>query len=198
MTNLRSNAALALSGIALVFTGSSAALAADHYVITSKGQIAPKVYKSLKGKQGKRGKTGARGAVGPTGAQGIAGKAGAVGQTGAQGPRGLTGAQGPAGPSGASDGLKAVTGTVSVTEDANGNVTGCSGSGSGYSAAIAQVALGGDTTFPECEVTVSGFTSLPVTAGTFGGATQTASGYAYIVSGTMSQTDNVPITAIGK
>ncbi|HEX4306232.1 MAG TPA: hypothetical protein VHZ54_09365 [Solirubrobacterales bacterium] len=62
--------------LALVFAMSGGALAASHYVITSKKQISPTVLKSLKGKPGKAGAAGKTGATGPAGATGAAGPAG--------------------------------------------------------------------------------------------------------------------------
>ena len=63
--------------VALVFAMTGGALAAGHYIITSKSQIKPSVLKSLKGKTGSTGKTGAQGAQGPQGLQGAQGPAGA-------------------------------------------------------------------------------------------------------------------------
>lgn len=62
--------------LALVFAMSGGAIAASHYIITSKKQISPKVLKSLKGKTGKAGAPGAAGPAGPAGAAGPAGPAG--------------------------------------------------------------------------------------------------------------------------
>jgi hypothetical protein len=62
--------------LALVFSMSGGALAASHYLISSKKQISPKVLKELKGN------AGAKGATGPAGAQGPAGAAGAPGAQG--------------------------------------------------------------------------------------------------------------------
>jgi hypothetical protein len=62
-----------------VFSMSGGALAATHYLISSKKQISPKVLKELKGKSGGRGLTGASGPQGPAGPQGAAGAAGAAG-----------------------------------------------------------------------------------------------------------------------
>jgi hypothetical protein len=52
--------------------GGGAAMAAKHYLITSKKQIAPSVLHSLKGKPGKAGPAGAAGAAGAPGAPGSA------------------------------------------------------------------------------------------------------------------------------
>jgi hypothetical protein len=62
--------------LALVFAMSGGALAATHYLITSKKQISPKVLKDLKGNKGAAGKTGA---AGTPGAQGVPGKEGPQG-----------------------------------------------------------------------------------------------------------------------
>jgi hypothetical protein len=62
--------------LALVFSMSGGALAANHYLITSTKQISPKVVKALKGKTGKAGVTGPKGAQGVPGAQGPQGSAG--------------------------------------------------------------------------------------------------------------------------
>ena len=64
--------------LALVFSMSGGALAASHYLISSKKQISPKVLKELKG-NGARGATGASGPQGPAGAQGPQGATGAAG-----------------------------------------------------------------------------------------------------------------------
>jgi hypothetical protein len=58
------------------------AFAAQHYLITSKGQIKPSVRRALRGRRG------------PRGATGPAGSAGAPGPPGAPGPTGPTGALG--------------------------------------------------------------------------------------------------------
>jgi hypothetical protein len=89
--------------LALVFTMSGGALAAGHYLLTSTGQISPKVLKALKGKSGARGSTGAQGAAGvqgPAGAQGQQGSKGEPGAVGASGVAGAVGAPGPKGESG--------------------------------------------------------------------------------------------------
>jgi hypothetical protein len=71
--------------LALVLAMSGGALAAKHYLITSAGQVSPKVLHSLKGAPGSPGAAGAAGARGP------AGPAGAAGQPGARGPEGREG-----------------------------------------------------------------------------------------------------------
>lgn len=76
--------------LALLFAMSGGALAAKHYLVTSTGQISPKVLKELK-------KPGARGAIGPAGPAGPAGATGAAGvngSPGAQGPQGAPGEKG--------------------------------------------------------------------------------------------------------
>jgi hypothetical protein len=62
--------------LALVFSMSGGALAANHYLITSTKQISPKVVKALKGKTGKAGAAGPQGPQGAAGAQGPQGSAG--------------------------------------------------------------------------------------------------------------------------
>jgi hypothetical protein len=72
--------------LALVFSMSGGALAANHYLINSTKQINPKVLKKLKGHNGRSGAKGATGAAGPPGAQGPRGNDGAAGGQGPQGP----------------------------------------------------------------------------------------------------------------
>lgn len=60
------------------------AFAARHYLITSKGQISPKVRKALRGRRGPAGPTG------PTGATGVSGATGATGALGVALPSGET------------------------------------------------------------------------------------------------------------
>jgi hypothetical protein len=62
--------------LALVFSMSGGALAANHFLINSTKQISPKVIKKLKGATGKTGATGKEGTVGK---EGPAGKEGAKG-----------------------------------------------------------------------------------------------------------------------
>lgn len=64
--------------LALVFSMSGGALAASHYLISSKKQISPKVLKELKGNAGAKGATGATGPQGPAGAAGAAGAQGSA------------------------------------------------------------------------------------------------------------------------
>jgi hypothetical protein len=98
--------------LALVFAMSGGALAAGHYLLTSTGQISPKVLKALKGKsgpagaqgtqgaKGDAGTPGAQGAKGETSAAGAQGAKGETGPTGATGATGTAGAKGPVGPAG--------------------------------------------------------------------------------------------------
>ena len=79
---------------ALVFAMSGGALAAGHYLLTSTGQVSPKVLKALKGKSGPAGAPGPQGAQGAQGPKGEAGAPGARGETGAKGETGATGAAG--------------------------------------------------------------------------------------------------------
>jgi len=83
--------------LALVFAMGGSAVAASHYLITSKKQISPKVVRELSGKQGVAGPAGASGAQGASGPQG---PAGAQGLTGEEGEKGTPGPEGKAGPQG--------------------------------------------------------------------------------------------------
>ncbi len=65
--------------LALLFSMSGGALAASHYLISSKRQISPKVVKELKGNVGPKGATGATGPQGPAGGVGAPGAPGAAG-----------------------------------------------------------------------------------------------------------------------
>jgi hypothetical protein len=94
--------------LALVFAMSGGAYAAKSYLISSTGQISPKVLKKLKGNTGKAGAIGATGASGATGATGGTGAAGA---TGKEGPTGKEGKDGPRGPS---EGLQAFKDSVGL------------------------------------------------------------------------------------
>ena len=78
----------AVVAVALVFTMSGGALAANHYLISSTKQISPKVLKQLRGHAGR---TGARGPQGLTGPQGATGSKGPTGPTGAEGATGKAG-----------------------------------------------------------------------------------------------------------
>ncbi len=68
--------------LALVFSMSGGALAANHYLISSTKQISPKVLKKLKGATGAKGATGTTGATGKEGAPGAKGETGTKGETG--------------------------------------------------------------------------------------------------------------------
>jgi hypothetical protein len=70
--NLRRHLSFAniVAALALLFSMSGGAYAANHYLIHSTKQISPKVLKKLKGNTGKKGATGA---AGPRGAAGAAG-----------------------------------------------------------------------------------------------------------------------------
>jgi hypothetical protein len=83
--------------LALVFSMSGGALAADHYLITSTKQIAPKVLSKLKGNRGRTGPAGKTGPAGPTGATGATGPQGIPGIEGPRGAEGKEGKQGPTG-----------------------------------------------------------------------------------------------------
>ena len=72
--------------LALVFSMTGGALAANHYLINSTKQINPKVLKKLKGATGKSGASGKTGATGSAGAAGTAGTAGVPGKEGPRGP----------------------------------------------------------------------------------------------------------------
>jgi hypothetical protein len=63
--------------LALVFSMTGGAIAANHYLINSTKQINPKVLKKLKGKTGATGKAGVNGAAGAAGAAGAPGTPGA-------------------------------------------------------------------------------------------------------------------------
>jgi len=65
-----------------MFSLSGGALAASHYLISSKKQIDPKVLRELKGTSGKNGANGASGPAGPPGPQGIPGREGLSGSEG--------------------------------------------------------------------------------------------------------------------
>ena len=103
--------------LALVFSMSGGALAAGHYLINSKKQINPKVFKALEGAKGPKGATGAAGAGGPTGAAGATGATGLEGRRGPgglNGSDGLTGEPGGTGPTGTT-GPQGGTGPAGVT-----------------------------------------------------------------------------------
>jgi hypothetical protein len=83
--------------LALVFAMGGSAVAASHYLITSKKQISPKVVKELKGANGPSGAAGAAGAAGPSGPQGAQGPQGTAGASGLNGEKGERGEIGPSG-----------------------------------------------------------------------------------------------------
>ena len=68
--------------LALVFSMTGGAMAANHYLISSTKQIKPSILKKLKGNTGKTGKTGAAGGPGTPGAQGKEGPQGKEGAAG--------------------------------------------------------------------------------------------------------------------
>jgi hypothetical protein len=75
--------------LALVFSMTGGALAANHYLINSTKQINPKVLKKLQGHNGRsgaKGVTGQAGLAGPAGSQGLQGGAGTQGGEGPRGP----------------------------------------------------------------------------------------------------------------
>jgi hypothetical protein len=73
---LRPSPAMVVALIALLVALSGSAVAVQHFVISSKGQISPKVLKQLKGKRG------LRGLARPRGLQGLQGPPGAPGANG--------------------------------------------------------------------------------------------------------------------
>lgn len=88
MFKLRLTYANVAATLALVFSMTGGALAAQHYLITSTKQISPKVIKALKGKNGKTGPQGPQGKEGLAGKEGAPGKEGALGKEGKQGTPG--------------------------------------------------------------------------------------------------------------
>jgi hypothetical protein len=95
------NATTVIAVLALVFAMTGGAYAAKKFLITSTGQISPKVLKSLKGAAGAKGTNGANGAQGAAGATGPAGPAGPVGPAGTNGTDGKEGKEGKEGKQGA-------------------------------------------------------------------------------------------------
>jgi hypothetical protein len=89
--------------LALIFAMGGTAVAAKRYLISSTGQISPKVLKKLKGA------TGRTGATGPAGSPGSAG------------PAGSAGGEGPRGPSNGYSAFKVSVGALS-TEDTIGSL----------------------------------------------------------------------------
>ena len=96
--------------LALVFSLSAGAYAAKHYLITSTGQISPKVLAALKGRAGANGSPGAQGPQGPQGSAGPVGK----GEPGEPGAHGTNGADGTPGTDGQSVTGKAFAGPKSL------------------------------------------------------------------------------------
>jgi hypothetical protein len=76
--------------LALLFSMSGGALAAQHYLISSTGQISPKVLRHLKGNVGRTG------GPGPAGKEGSSGREGSQGKEGPPGPPGTAGSPGTA------------------------------------------------------------------------------------------------------
>src|SRR5579859_7794824 len=76
------NIASTLALIVAIGGGTAWAATHHHYVITSTGQIKPKVLKKLRGHNGTNGANGAAGARGATGATGPSGATGATGVPG--------------------------------------------------------------------------------------------------------------------
>jgi hypothetical protein len=72
---LRLTYANVVATLALVFSMSGAALAAQHYLITKVSQISPSVRGELRGDSGPAGPRGPQGIGGPAGPQGPAGAA---------------------------------------------------------------------------------------------------------------------------
>ena len=82
----RPSAGTVIACLALFFAIGGSAIAARHYLVTSKSQISPKVLKALKGNVGPTGPAGANGSQGPAGAQGPQGPLGPPGVKGEPGP----------------------------------------------------------------------------------------------------------------
>jgi hypothetical protein len=83
--------------LAIALGGGTAWAAAHSYLITSRAQIKPTVYASLRGPAGRQGPSGATGAAGSPGTPGAPGAAGPMGPPGPAGAIGAAGATGPAG-----------------------------------------------------------------------------------------------------
>jgi hypothetical protein len=96
----RVNATTVIAVFALVFAMTGGAYAAKKFIITSKGQISPKVLRSLKGAAGAKGANGAAGTPGATGPAGPAGATGPAGPAGPGGPKGENGKDGAKGEQG--------------------------------------------------------------------------------------------------
>jgi hypothetical protein len=82
MRGHKPSAGTVIAGVALFFAIGGSAIAASHYLVTSKSQISPKVLKALKGNVGPTGPAGANGSQGPAGAQGPQGPSGPPGVKG--------------------------------------------------------------------------------------------------------------------
>lgn len=99
----RPTPATIIASAALFFSLAGTGIAAQHYLITSLSQIAPKVRQELRGAQGPQGPRGPQGVPGPTGQQG---------------PQGVPGLQGVAGQSYTTPGAG-----ISVTCNGDGTAT---------------------------------------------------------------------------
>jgi hypothetical protein len=88
--------AMIVAVLALVVAMGGTAIAAKHYLITSLGQIAPKVRGKLAGVPGPQGPVGAKGATGASGPRGAAGVDGHNGINGTDGTNGTDGVDGSA------------------------------------------------------------------------------------------------------
>lgn len=99
------------STLALVLAMSGGALAASHYIITSKKQIKPSVLRSLQGASGQKGAQGTAGKNGANGAPGAQGERGPQGEPGKNGTPGSPWTAGGTLPAGATE-----TGTWLVSE----------------------------------------------------------------------------------
>lgn len=78
MIKLKLSYANVAATLALVFSMTSGAMAAKHYLISSTKQISPKVISALKGKTGLTGPAGSPGAQGPQGTPGAPGAPGSA------------------------------------------------------------------------------------------------------------------------
>jgi hypothetical protein len=130
----------AAATLALVFSMSGGAIAANHYLISSAQQIKPNVLKHLKGRNGK---TGPIGPTGPTGS------AGGVGAAGTPGPKGETGE---VGPSNGYQAFKDSVGAIGTSEETIGTLAVPAGS---YlvSAKLWLLNAGAERYFVNCKLT---------------------------------------------
>jgi hypothetical protein len=111
---LRPTPTAAIATLALVFTMTGGAYAANRYLITSTKQIKPSVLAQLKGKSGAAGAAGVQGPQGPQGSQGAKGEtgnAGSAGEKGTDGEKGRDGEKGEKGEKGAT-GVTGATGAA--------------------------------------------------------------------------------------